>query len=143
MAIAIAIAILSVNFVLLYIGYITETTLFIDSVGFTLGIILIAIALEERKRTAYEPSKLMVRYHISYILVGAIAGMAICFFAVPLLAIGVVVLLRSFGYLLGLFSFEWLLVTGMIIGVVMGSIWGHFLFKRSKYAKITYYDPFA
>ncbi|MGA3290936.1 MAG: hypothetical protein ABSD42_11935 [Candidatus Bathyarchaeia archaeon] len=71
------------------------------------------------------------------------AGMVVGFFVGPLLDIAFVMLLRSFGFSLVLFSFEWLAITGIIIGTIIGGFVGYGLYTRSKYAKIAYYDPFA
>jgi F0F1-type ATP synthase assembly protein I len=116
--------------------------LVIDTAGFAVGIILLAVAYRERKRMPnYSPQNLMLRYLISYVVVGAITGLVIGFFAGTFLLIEFLSLLRSIGFTIVL-TFEWLATIGLTAGTVVGALAGYSLYRRSKYSKIAYYDPF-
>ncbi len=140
MAIAIASVLLSFDFILFAYKYLTVNTVLISTTGFAIGLALLAIAYVARKRmAAYSPKELMTRHQISFVWVGATAGLVIGFFALPLIFI---VLSRLLGIPL-LLNFELTAISGIVIGGILGGILGRWLFKRSKYSKQTYYDPFA
>ncbi len=52
-------------------------------------------------------------------------------------------LLRSAGIRFVLFPFAWWLIISFVLGPVIGGFVGYLFFKRSKYSKMAYYDPFA
>jgi F0F1-type ATP synthase assembly protein I len=140
--IAVAVVLLGLQFVLFGFGYMRANALVIDTAGFAVGIILLAVAYRERKRMPnYSPQNLMLRYLISYVVVGAITGLVIGFFAGTFLLIEFLSLLRSIGFTIVL-TFEWLATIGLTAGTVVGALAGYSLYRRSKYSKIAYYDPF-
>jgi F0F1-type ATP synthase assembly protein I len=143
LVVAVAVVLLGLQLVLFAFGYMKANALVIDAAGFAVGIILLAVAYRERKRMSnYSPQNLMLRYLISYVVVGAITGLVIGFFAGTFLLIEFLSLLRSIGFTIGL-TFEWLATIGLTAGTVVGALAGYSLYKRSKYSKIAHYDPFA
>jgi F0F1-type ATP synthase assembly protein I len=143
LVIAVAVFLLGLQFVLFASGYMKANALVIDAAGFTVGIILLAVAYIERKRMPnYSPQNLMMRYLISYVIVGAITGLVIGFFAGTFLLGESFVFLRSIGFSIFL-TFDWLATIGLAAGTVVGALAGYWLYRRSKYSKIAHYDPFA
>ena len=91
----------------------------------------------------------MLGAKISFVAVGAWVGLVVGFFGGGLLLIGLVALLRSTGTVTRFSPFMrefqdfafWIL--NPVIGAFIGAFVGYLIYKRSKYSKIAYHDPFA
>lgn len=143
LVIAVAVFLLGLQLVLFAFGYMRANALAIDAAGFTVGIILLAVAYRERKRMSnYSPQNLMLRYLISYVIVGAVTGLVVGFFAGTFLLGEFFMFLRSIGLSIVL-TFDSLATIGLTAGTVVGTLAGYTLYRRSKYSKITYYNPFT
>jgi glycerol uptake facilitator-like aquaporin len=85
----------------------------------------------------------MLGYEISIIVLGALISTVVFLFGGSLLLLGITILLRSAGIQFVLFPFAWWLIISFVFGPILGGLVGYLIYKKSKYAKITYYDPFA
>jgi len=104
-----------------------------------LGIIFLVLAEKARTRRAMmKPTSQRLGAKISIVFASAFAGGVILFFVGGFL-IGFIA--RSLG--ISLFSFTYWIVISFVIGSFAGSLVGYFIYKRSKFSKITYYNQFA
>lgn len=134
---------------LYFLGYIDLARMVLNVLSSVLAIVLLVVADKMRKRRAkYSPKRQMLGAKIVAIAFGAWIGAVIGFFGGALFLIALVRLLglvrppfaNPFGWNFLDFVF-WVL--NPIIGAIIGGFVGYLIYKRSKYSKITYYDPFA
>lgn len=128
---------LSVDFGL----YLSGTIIFNDFVVYlasaVLAIVFLVFAERARvKRSMWTPQKQMLGAKVSIMFASAWAGAVICFFGGGLL-LGVV------GLLARVSSFDAFIVYSNVFGAISGAIVGYFIYKRSRYSKMRYYNPFA
>jgi uncharacterized membrane protein len=131
-----------VNLVLFSLGYSRDaTSLFLIVFGFVAAMVLLAVAYKRPMRPTSFRS-MMRRYELAFIIGGACFAPAIAFFG------GGLILLAVFTYsdiprtTLGPIIFNDFL-TFVYVSPIIGGILGYLIYKKSKYSKITYYDPFA
>jgi glycopeptide antibiotics resistance protein len=137
LAILIAVFLLGLQFALFAFGYMKANAVALDTVGFAAGAVLLIVASRKRKKmSTYAPQELMMRHCISYITMGAVAGLVVGFFAGTFLLSEFLMLLRSIGLSIVL-TFEGYATVGLTAGTVIGGVAGYLLYRRSKYSKIT------
>ncbi len=107
------------------------------------GVIFVFVAEKARvKRAAWMPKRQMLGAEITFITVGALAGAIACFFGVGLLLVGI----NGAGVpvrLVGFITFNTFIAISFSLGAIVGALLGYWFYKKSKYSKIRYYDPFA
>ena len=108
-----------------------------------IGIIFVFAAERARvNRAALLPKRQMLGAKITIIAVSALAGSIICFFGLGLVLVGIndtMVPVRLSGVIL----FNSFIATSFSSGAIIGALLGYLFYKKSKYSKIRYYDPFA
>ncbi len=103
-----------------------------------LGIVFVVVAERvRRKRAMLASEKQMLGAKISIIFAGALAGGVILFFGGGLLIGLIGKALRIY-----FFSFDFWIVTSFTVGSIIGGLIGYLIYKRSRYSKISYYEPF-
>ena len=103
-----------------------------------LGIVFLVVAERmRRKRAMLRSEKQMLGAKITIILTGAWVGGVILFFGGGLL-IG----LMGKSLRIYFFSFDFWIVTSFTTGSIIGGLIGYLIYKRSRYSKISYYEPF-
>jgi DNA-binding transcriptional ArsR family regulator len=137
----------SVIFSILYtFGFVSFGNLLIGIIGLFLAIILAYTSYRMREvRAKWSPKSQMLGAEISYVFLGATIGVPFGFFGGGLIMVGLVDILgrvrTSLSYpTFWTFTF-WIL--NPIFGAVIGAIVGYLVYKKSKYSKITYYNPFS
>jgi hypothetical protein len=128
---------LSVDFGL----YLSGSILFNDFVVYlasaVLAIVFLVLAESARvKRSMWTPQKQMLGAKVSIMFASAWAGAVICFFGGGLL-------LGVFGLLARVSSFEAFIVYSNVFGAIAGAVVGYIIYKRSRYSKMHYYNPFV
>jgi hypothetical protein len=121
--------------------YLSGSIVFNDFVAYlaTAVLAIVFLVLAERirvKRSMMTPQKQMLGAKLSIMFASAWAGAVICFFGGGLL-LGVVGLLAKFS------NFEVFIVYSNVFGAIAGAMVGYFIYKRSRYSKMHYYNPFA
>lgn len=136
----------SVIFSILYsFGFANFGNLLIGIIGLFLAIILAYTSHRMREvRAKWSPKTQMLGAEISYVFLGAAIGVPFGFFGGGLIMVGLVDIFgrvrTSLSYpTFWTFAF-WIL--NPIIGAVIGAMVGYLVYKKSKYSKITYYNPF-
>ncbi len=127
-----------------YKGAVSTDWLF-GSILLFVAVVVFAVILVKMPpmRRDYSPKSMVKGAKIGFILLGASVGMFSVFLGGGLVLVGLVTLLRSAGIRLVLFPFEWWVVISLVLGPTIGGYIGYLIYKKSKYSKITYYDPFA
>lgn len=135
-----SVAIIGVDFGLFLFGSITVSQFAEYLLASVLAVVFLVAAEKARvKRSMLQPNRQMLGAAISIITAGAFAGGVICFFGGGLLigGLGQARILKSF------LSFtEWIFVS-FTFGIIIGGFVGYLIYKRSRYSKIRYYNPFA
>ncbi len=119
----------------LYVSGVIGLDRFVESIATSgLGIVFLLIAEQARRRKAMsQPWKQMLGAKIALIFSGAFAGGVILFFGGGL-TIG---LLKIW-----LYGFNSWIITSFTVGSIIGGLIGYMIYKRSRYSKISYYEPF-
>ncbi len=134
---------LSLNFGLFIIGTIDFNQFLTYIVTTVIGVVFLLVAERARvKRAAWLPKRQMLGAKITFIAVGALAGAIICFFGVGLLLVGINVAGVPVR-LAGVMTFNAFIAISFSAGAIVGALLGYLFYKKSKYSKIRYYDPFA
>jgi hypothetical protein len=134
-----SIVLLSLVFGFYIAGVITLERFILYIATSILGILFLVLAEKARTRRAMmKPTSQMLGAKLSIIFAGAFAGGVILFFVGGFL-IGFMA--KSLGF--SLFSFTYWIVISFVVGSFVGGLVGYFIYKRSKFSKITYYSPFA
>lgn len=134
-----SVVLLSLVFGFYIVGVITLDRLILYIATSILGILFLVLAEKARTKRAFmKPSSQMLGAKISIVFAGAFAGGVILFF-VGGFSIGFIA--RS--WKISLFSFTYWIVISFIVGSIIGGLVGYLIYKRSKFSKMTYYNPFA
>jgi hypothetical protein len=135
-----SIAVIGVDFGLFLFGSITVSQFAEYLLASVLAVVFLVAAERARvKRSMLQPNRQMLGAAISIITAGAFAGGVICFFGGGLLIGG----LRQARNLKSFLSFtEWIFVS-FTFGIIIGGFVGYLIYKRSRYSKMRYYNPFA
>jgi hypothetical protein len=108
-----------------------------------IGIIFVFAAEKARtKRATWLPKRQMIGAKIIFIAVTALAGSIICFFGVGLLLAAINASVSPIRFS-GIMSFNMFIASSLSVGATVGALLGYLFYKRSKFSKISYYDPFA
>ncbi len=135
---------ITVVLVLYFLGYMDFAGMVLNVLTSVSAIVLLIVSKKmQKRRTKYSPKRQMLGAKISIMAFGAWIGAVICFFGGSLVLIGLATLLRSTGIRSVLFPFEWWVIISFVLGPIIGGYVGYLVYKRSKYSKIAYYDPFA
>jgi hypothetical protein len=92
-----------------------------------------------KKVTRLPPQRQMLGAELSIIFAGSLVGVIILFFGGGLILVGLAYVGLHFHFE----SFTQWMVLSSAVGAVAGGFGGYWVFKRSKFSRITYYDPFA
>ncbi len=136
-----SIATLGLNFAFYLTGTI-KLNEFILYLGTTVLAIVFLVAAERArvKRSEWSPQRQMLGAKISIMFAAGFAGAVICFFAGGFLLFGG---LRAAGIIIRVSSFDAFIVYSNVFGAIVGAFVGYIIYKRSKYSKMRYYNPFA
>jgi DNA-binding transcriptional ArsR family regulator len=108
-------------------------------------ILLVIIGKARERRAEWSPRRQMLAAKLSIMFAGAVGGVVVGFFGGGLLLRGLITLTGSRGVSLSVDSFLgfafWVL--NPVIGSVLGGFVGYLIYKRSRFAKATYFNPFA
>jgi predicted transcriptional regulator len=123
----------------LYVTGIINLEQFVEYIATSvLGIVFLVVAERvRRKRAMLKSEKQMLGAKITIILAGAWAGGVILFFGG-----GLIIGLIGKSLRISLGSFDFWVVTSFTVGSIIGGLIGYLIFKRSRYSKISYYEPF-
>jgi DNA-binding HxlR family transcriptional regulator len=101
------------------------------------------------KRASWSPKRQMFGAKVSLIFAGVVGGTISGFFVGGLLLAGLI----RMGYFYDAYPFMYastrnfldlmIFVGDPIIGGILGAVVGYLIYKRSRFSKISYYDPFA
>lgn len=128
---------LSVDFGLYLSGIILVNDFVAYLASAVLAIVFLVLAERARvKRSMWTPQKQMLGAKLSIMFASGFGGAVICFFGGGLL-LGVT------GVLAGVSSFDAYVVYSNVFGAISGALVGYFIYKRSRYSKMHYYNPFA
>lgn len=138
-------AIFVTGFLALYVrGVIDFSRLMVNIFIVVSSIAVLIVADKARKmRAKWSPKRQMLANEIWMITFGALAGLAIFLVGGSLLLFAFETFLQSAGIRFALFPFAWWLIISFVFGPIIGGFVGYLIYKRSKYSKVTYYDPFA
>jgi DNA-binding transcriptional ArsR family regulator len=130
----------AVVFGLLLTGLINTERFVVYMVTAVLGIMLLVVAeLARTRRAMMKPKTQMWGAKIAIIGAGAVAGGGILFFGGGLL----LAVLHQTRVLRFPLSFGWWIIVGFSVGAVLGGLVGYWIYRRSKFSKMSYYDLFA
>jgi hypothetical protein len=140
----------SIVFVLYLTGTLDFSAFILNTVT-SISAIVLAVVMEKArvKRASWIPKRQMLGAKVSIIFAGIVGGAILGFFVGGLLLAGLIRL----GYFYTSYPFmslsthrvlDFMLWIGdPVIGVVLGGIVGYLIYRRSRFSKISYYDPFA
>jgi hypothetical protein len=132
-----SVVVLSVNFGLYLSGLILFNDFVVYFASSILAIVFLLIAERARvKRSMWTPQRQMLGAKLSIMFASAFGGAIVCFFGGGLL-LGVT------GVLARVSSFHAFIVYSNIFGAIIGALVGYLIYKRSRYSKMQYYNPFA
>ena len=123
----------------LYVTGIINLERFVEYIATSvLGVVFLVVAERvRRKRAMLKSEKQMLGAKIAVIFAGAWVGGVILFFGGGLL-IGLI----GKSLRISFFSFDFWIITSFTVGSIIGGLIGYLIFKRSRYSKISYYEPF-
>lgn len=131
-----------VNLVLFSLGYFRgATSLFLIVFGFVAAMVLLVVAYKNPMRPTSFRS-MMRRYELAFIICGACFAPAIAFFGGGLILLAILPYLNIPRTTLGPIIWNDFL-TIIYVSPIIGGFLGYLICKKSKYSKITHYDPFA
>jgi hypothetical protein len=134
-----SVASLSIDFVLYLLGSITFNDFVIYLATSILAVVFLVAAERARvKRSMWTPKSQMLGAKISIVFAGGFAGGVIWFFGGGLL---LVALVRA-GFRSPFPSFNSWIAFSFIVDTLLGGIIGYLIYKRSRYSKMSYYNPF-
>ncbi len=96
-----------------------------------------------RVKSNYSPERQLAGAKIGFMLMGAAVGMFGGIFGGGLLRAALLKPLRLAGVSQSLLDFTLWVIAGVLVGIIIGGLGGYIVFKRSKYSKIRFYNPFA
>lgn len=132
----------TVNLALFSLGYFRDvTSLFLILFGFVAAMVLLAVAYKRPMRPTSFRS-MMRRYELAFIIGGAYFAPAIAFFGGGLILLAVIPYSNIPRTTLGPVIWNDFL-TFIYVSPIIGGFLGYLIYKKSKYSKITHYDPFA
>jgi F0F1-type ATP synthase assembly protein I len=127
------------SFGLYLLGLVTFDRFVLYTVMTVLGFVFLVIAERARvKRSMLSANRQMLGAKISIIFAGAFAGAVVLFFGGGLLMVALV----QAGFRTPFPSFTSWIITSMITGGVTGAFVGYLVYKKSRYSKPAYYNPF-
>jgi len=141
---------ISLLFTLYLTGYIDFSRFLINTVTSISAIVLfVAMDKARRKRSMWSPKRQMLGAKISIVYAGAVGGAVLGFFVGGLLIAGLTrlgVFYVSYPFMSAsthkmLEALFW--VGDPIIGGVVGGVVGYLVYRRSRFSKSSYYDPYA
>ncbi len=103
------------------------------------AVFLVAAERARMKRSMWTANRQMLGAEISIIVAGAFAGAVILFFGGGLFIVGLV----NLGFRSSFPTFDAWIVTSFTVGAIAGAFAGYLVFRRSRYSKPAYYNPFA
>jgi hypothetical protein len=135
----------AVGFLAMYIRGIIDFSRFALSLFIAVSSLVVFIVSDRiRKKKAYwSPNRQMLANEIGMIAFGALAGLAVFLIGGSLFLYAFETLLQSAGFDFVLFPFIWWVIVSFIFGPVIGGFIGYLYFKRSRYSKTSYYNPFS
>ncbi len=138
----------SVVFALYLSGRLDLSGFVLNTIAAISAIILLTAAEKARKKRAnWSPTRQMLAAKISITAAVAWGGAVVGFFGGGLLLSGLIWLLRKSNPFISLSTHNILdglfWVGNPIIGAVIGGVIGYLVYRRSRFSKIRYYDPFA
>ena len=132
-------AMVGLNFALYLLGLVTFDRFVLYTVMAVLGFVFLATAERARvKRSMWSANRQMLGAKISIIFAGAVGGLTVWFFAGGLL----IVALGNAGIRSPFLTFSAWIISSFTVGTLIGGLMGYLIYKRSKYSKIGYYNPF-
>jgi hypothetical protein len=138
-------AVFVTGFSTLYIRGIIDFVRMMASLLIVISALVILIVSDKVRKISgkWSPQHQSLGRKILYTSFGALTGATIFVTVGSLLLFGFETLLQSAGIRFVLFPVAWWLIISFVLGPILGSFVGYLLYKRSRYSKSTYYDPFA
>ena len=140
----------SVIFALYFTGSLGFSAMIINVVATVLAIVLLIVSEKARRRKAsWSPKRQMLGAKITIMAACAWGGAVAGFFLGGLIQAAILFMLRRAHIIVvittSLHSFLDLTfwVINPVIGVLIGGAAGYFIYKRSRFSRISYYDPYA
>jgi predicted transcriptional regulator len=134
------IAVLSLDFAFYLSGVIAFDDFVLYTATAVLAVVFLVAAEKARvKRSTWQPNRQMLGAAISIIAAGAFAGAVLLFFGGGFLIGG----LAQIGLRNPFHTFTSWIITSFTIGSIFGGFAGYLIYKRSRYSKASYYNPFA